>query len=166
LSKIQEISDYKKPSDHGAALSKSCWIVKPDILEKFQLAALEIPNNWEYILELPSKASAAVSGTPTVGEGGPETPCDTPKSDRSAPGTPASGIKSKAAPSSLITKFTKVLSEEERQIKFLPPKPAPTATPPTATESPSPQAAAESKTKCQCYITFLFVTDGGVDILG
>jgi hypothetical protein len=121
LSKIQEISDYKKQSEHGLALNRSCWIVKQDFLEKFQLQNLEIPNNWEYNLELPSRNSA--SGTPTVNEGGAEPTCETPKSDRPALSALSSSLKSK--PSSLITKFTKVLSDEERQSQLLSSKAAP-----------------------------------------
>ena len=149
MSKIQEISDYKKPSEHGIALSKSCWIVKQEILDRFELTNMEIPNNWEYILELASKATS-VTGTPTVGDGGGESACDTPKSDRSAPGTPASALKPKVAPSSLITKFTKVLSEEERQSKFLAskqPAPSTSATAPgqqTDQVTPSSSKAAAS----------------------
>lgn len=149
MAKIQEISDYKRPSEHGIALSKSCWIVKQEILDKFELTNLEIPNNWEYTLELPNKTTS-VSGTPTVGEGGTEaTACDTPKSDRSTPGTPASALKPKVAPASLITKFTKVLSEEERQSQFLAskqPTPATSATPSSDQATPSSKTASPAPT--------------------
>ena len=144
LSKMQEICDYKKQSEHGLALNKCCWIVKPDFLEKFQLQNLEIPNNWEYILELPSRNS--VSGTPTVNEGNGEPTCETPKSDRPAPSAPGSSLKSKVAPSSLITKFTKVLSDEERQIQLLSTKPAPAPIPaPSKEEQSGASGAAPAK---------------------
>ena len=151
LSKIQEISDYKKSSEHGLAVNRSCWIVKQEILAKFQLENLEASNNWEYILELPTKSSAN-NGTPTVGEGGADLPAgangETPKSDRPVPGTPGSSLKSKVAPSSLITKFTKVLSEEERQIQLMASKPfqAPVASPAPATQSPVGEKTGPSDT--------------------
>jgi hypothetical protein len=141
LSKIAEISDYKKSSEHGLSLNRGCWIVKPDVLEKFSIGNLEIPNNWEYILELPTKSvgtgtpTATVNGTPTVGAGSGESNCDTPKSDRPAPSTNLLKAN-KATPSSLITKFTKVLTEEERQSQLLSSKPVPVA-PQPAVAGPS-----------------------------
>ena len=165
LAKIQEISDYKKPIEHGLAFNRICWAVKPEILEKFSLTTLEIPNTWEYILEIPTKNS--VSGTPSAtatpsaaeGNGNGDPTCDTPKSDRPAPSASGSSFKGKVAPSSLITKFTKVLSEEERQSQLLSSKPAPASTPaPSALPSEGPSGSTPAKAKKRIQPTLIAMT--------
>lgn len=134
VQKIQEIADYQKCPEIGPMFNKRCWIVKQDIITKFSIEKLEIPNNWEYILEVPTRVSA--SGTPIANPLGPnssetgiEPGCETPKSDRGTPSASAPGsCKGKiVAPSSLITKFTKVLSEEERLNQLQAMKPAATS---------------------------------------
>lgn len=115
LQKIQEIADYQR----SETLSRKCWLVKDEIFKSFGITKPDVPNKWDYILEQPNKTSSGtpsmtpVAGTPDAGgskvpEVGPES---TPKSERvSAPGVSSA----KASPASLITRFTKVLSEEER----------------------------------------------------
>lgn len=117
LAKIQEIAEYKKCE----ALDRKCWMVKDDVLKSYKMTNVEVPNAWEYTLERPNKSANTTPSTPMTPTASavktdPET---TPKADKSGP--------SKAVtPSLLITKFTKVLSEEER-LKAMNSSPKPTA---------------------------------------
>jgi len=52
ISKIQEIADYQKA---GVLMNKGCWIVKQDWLSKYQIDKVDVPNTWEYLLEVPSR---------------------------------------------------------------------------------------------------------------
>lgn len=48
-SKIKEISEYRQISQDGMPKCSGWW-VKPEVLEKFQLTDLPLPNAWEYTL--------------------------------------------------------------------------------------------------------------------
>merc|ERR1711962_1180483 len=115
VEQIQEIAVYKKLDNKLDRF----WVVKPEILDKLGLA-LGDTNTWNYILEQPNmtkhaqQTSAEESATATV----------PPTSSSSRPGSPTTTNKNGAAVSSLITKFTKVLTEEERAKNL--------ATPPSA----------------------------------
>lgn len=112
LQKLQDIADYQK----SEALSRKCWLVKNDVLVKYGIVEPDIPNKWEYILEQPNKAA----NTPTTPVG--TTPAKTANEKPSNTETPKSekvndksgNVRERPPPASLITKFTKVLSEEER----------------------------------------------------
>ncbi|XP_059090236.1 chromatin assembly factor 1 subunit A-B-like [Tigriopus californicus] len=55
LETITEIADYKKLPNPGPMQNRMCWVVKEDVLSKFELESLPIPNDWSYILEQPNK---------------------------------------------------------------------------------------------------------------
>ena len=91
VDKIQEVAEYKKPPEGGC----KCWLVKEDILAVHGVTGAQA---WDYTLEQPNK------NTHTEEPAGsrPESPaCRTP-------GTPT-------APSNLITKFARVLTDQEKE---------------------------------------------------
>lgn len=49
-SKIKEIAEHRKLTEDGTD-KYTGWFVKPEILEKFDLKDLPLPNAWEYTLE-------------------------------------------------------------------------------------------------------------------
>ena len=55
LGKIAEMADYKKFEEEGPMQNRTCWVVKKEIMEKFEVKALPVPNAWEYILEVPKR---------------------------------------------------------------------------------------------------------------
>merc|ERR1719361_236051 len=128
LQKIQEIAEYQK----SETLARKCWMVKMDVLKTYGVTEPEIPNKWDYVLECPNKSIATPTtpvasrgtSTPTASETERSTSTETPKSEKdkkTSTETPKSekrvksgNIREKPPPSSLITKFTRVLSEEER----------------------------------------------------
>ncbi|XP_065362804.1 chromatin assembly factor 1 subunit A [Calliphora vicina] len=86
-----------------------CWVVKQEMLNKMDLPSLELQNSWEYTLppkfvksdkEVKTDESENISTTPAVAEDG------------------AKG-KNTAATTPQITKFTKVLTAEEKATKLL-----------------------------------------------
>ncbi len=111
IAKIQEVADYQR----SETLARKCWLVKDTVLEKYGLTDIEIPNKWEYLLEQPNKNSSSVVSTPVTGT----TPAKlesseaTPKSEKKAEEF-SKPLQQGGTPSQLITKFTKVLSEEEK----------------------------------------------------
>jgi len=86
VEKITEIAEYKRIIEGGPR----CWVVRDEILSSIT-SPPSTNNSWEYILDIPanSNLSAPVS----------------------RPGSPCANIPA----ASLITKFTKVLSAEERE---------------------------------------------------
>ena len=146
LKKLQEIADYQK--------QERCWKVKDDVLKTFNVMEPEIPNKWEYLLEVPKKAANA---TPSIA-----TPSTTPSTSTSAtpskkeevdinatpkmsspkskisdtaktPKTSSTSKVSKPSPSILMfaKKLTKAEQDEQRLkvIRESKPKPAPAPTP-------------------------------------
>lgn len=112
LAKIAEIAVYQR----SETLGRKCWMVKEDVLQKCGLGEPEVPNRWSYILEQPNKSMTPTS-TPVVST--KSTPAKKEKTAANdAMETPKTAAAEKAlmrpSPASLITKFTKVLSEEER----------------------------------------------------
>jgi len=112
VDKIKEIADYKLKDGKTGRF----WLVKPEVLEKLGIEVGET-NNWTYILEQPNNAakSTAAAAPEIEKEGG-------------GGSKPSSPVKPGVSPNpaSLITKFTKVLTEEERA-KNLKRAPAPAA---------------------------------------
>ena len=91
VDKIQEVAEYKRPGEGGS----KCWLVKEEILTVHGVAGAPA---WEYTLEQPNKNSHGEE----PGGSRPESPaCRTP-------GTPT-------APANLITKFARVLTEQEKE---------------------------------------------------
>ena len=146
LKKLQEIADYQK--------QERCWKVKDDVLKTFNVMEPEIPNKWEYLLEVPKKAanatpsiatpsttpSTSTSATPSKREevdvnATPKT--SSPKSKISdaakTPKTSSTPKVSKPSPSILMfaKKLTKAEQDEQRLkvIRESKPKPAPAPTP-------------------------------------
>ena len=144
LKKLQEIADYQK----SEALGRRCWQVKEDVLKSFNVMEPEIPNKWEYLLEVPKKAVPTPSTTPSATPSTPSssTPTKNDKEELDANATPKTSIgtpkvSSKAAkavpsPALLITKFTKVLTEDERQEQL---KALRESKPKPANPAPNPQ---------------------------
>ena len=87
VDKIQEIAEYRRPEEGGG----KCWLVKVDILAAYGVTS---PRSWEYLLEQPNKNTNTEEGAATRPE---------------SPACPA------LAPANLITKFAKVLTEEEKE---------------------------------------------------
>jgi len=91
VDKIQEISEYKKKPDGVGR----CWMVKEEILTKYEISS-NVCNDWSYILDQPNK-----NGLSEEAAG-------------SRPGSPTNKISS-PAPTNLITKFARPLTEEEKE---------------------------------------------------
>ena len=129
ISKIQEIAEYKRWTESGRMANRMCWIVKPEVLSdpKWQLSDLNLfyegVNNWNYILEQPK--TVGPGRTPSTNEvvekesgtkSNSASPSNTPKRKAEECCTDRLSDKpSKSpAPNSLITKFAKILTPEER----------------------------------------------------
>jgi len=97
MDKINEIAEYKKPSE-GAS---RCWCVKEEVLAKFDVSPGSGPAEWTYILEQPNNKTSA--GTEDLGQAS------------SRPESPAGKVGASPAPTNLITKFARVLTEKEKE---------------------------------------------------
>ena len=95
IDKIQEIADYKRLADGGVR----CWWVKQDILTKFEIIPAAT-NEWSYILEQPNNKNNT-----TV----------TDDLNTSRPASPSARAPVAPNPASLITKFARVLTDEEKE---------------------------------------------------
>jgi len=93
VEKIQEIADYKRQADGGVR----CWWVKDDFLTKYSVTT-SIPSEWSYILEQPNNKNSTVD-----------------ELNASRPGSPSIKVAPSPNPASLITKFARVLTEEEKE---------------------------------------------------
>ena len=127
IAKIQEIAEYKRWTEPGRMANRMCWIVKPEVISdtKWQLHGLNIseegPDIWKYTLEQPKTAR---TGTPSTAEAGEKesgitsntaSPTNTPKRNVEGLSARLSDKPNKSpAPHSLITKFTKILTPEDR----------------------------------------------------
>jgi chromatin assembly factor 1 subunit A len=106
---LRELASWEACPDEGAFQGRLCWWVPKEVREQHQLLDLPLPNAWSYILKPAAKRvrtpkeKQKEAAKPAVAEeamASPEPlPTDTPP---------------KSAKESLITKFTKVLSAEER----------------------------------------------------
>jgi len=92
IDKIQEIADYRRLNEGGV----KCWWVKEDILAKYEIAPAAT-NDWSYILEQPNCKNLCTDGEIASRPGSPSTRAVAPN------------------PASLITKFARVLTEEEKE---------------------------------------------------
>lgn len=108
--------------------NRMCWIVKPELLSdpKWQLKDInnsEGVNSWKYILEQPKNAGPCrppstneVSERENGVKSNSASPSSTPKRKTECCGDHLSDKSSKSpAPNTLITKFAKILSTEERK---------------------------------------------------
>lgn len=89
VNKILELAEWNKAGGGKGRL----WFVRPEILTKLELT-LPIPNEWTYILEQPNKQEAKFV-------------------EQEVKSRPVSPTASPAA--NLITKFARVLSQEEKE---------------------------------------------------
>jgi len=93
IDKIQEIADYKKLTEGGV----KCWWVKQDILDKYEVVPPTV-NDWSYTLEQPNNRNI-----------------NTDVENASRPGSPSTRAAIAPNPASLITKFARVLTDEEKE---------------------------------------------------
>jgi chromatin assembly factor 1 subunit A len=110
--KIKELASWRPCPDEGLLQSKLCWYVPLEVRQAYGLNDLTLPNQWHYTLAIKKKAKK-----------------EEPKEEAEAVPKPATP---KTTPSgSLITKFTKKMSDEERkkQIKRKSATPIVTSTP-------------------------------------
>ena len=130
IAKIQEIAEYKKWIEPGRMANRMCWIVKPEVLsdskwniQEKNIFDCEGSNSWKYILEQPKNAgSGRPASTPDVGDkencikSTSASPTNTPKRkmDESLNDRLFDKAVKSPAPNSLITKFAKVLTPEDR----------------------------------------------------
>jgi len=95
--KISEIGEYKKCPEEGPFINKSMWYVSPEVREQHGLSSLGLPNSWELSFVTPKEDKRRA----------PEASAPSAKSVKTTPVAPPS--------SSLITKFAKVFTEEEKE---------------------------------------------------
>ena len=128
VAKIKEIAEFKRWTEVGRMANRMCWIVKPEVLSdpKWQgmdfKSADEGPNTWKYTLEQPKNASSRTPATSELAEkengvkSNSASPSSTPKrkTDESCNDRFSDKPSKSPAPHSLITRFTKILTPEER----------------------------------------------------
>jgi len=100
---IQSLAEYQRCPDEGAFFNKCMWYVPHATRTLHGLADLGLPNAWHFDFDPPKDARKRKLDD-SLADGGAQ---PSPKSAKMAPG-------SSGAPANLITKFTKVLSEEEK----------------------------------------------------
>lgn len=93
IDKIQEVADYKRLTEGGL----KCWWVKQDVLTKYEIVP-SVTNEWNYILEQPNNRNINADGE-----------------NASRPGSPSTRAPIAPNPASLITKFARVLTDEEKE---------------------------------------------------
>lgn len=97
IDKLQEIADYKKPSEG----SSRCWCVKEEVLAKFDISPSSGAAEWTYILEQPNNKTSTGTEDPAMAGSRPE--------------SPAGKVGASPAPTNLITKFARVLTDQEKE---------------------------------------------------
>lgn len=107
---LRELAAWEACPDEGPFQGKLCWWVPKEVREEHNLTDLPLPNAWSYILKPAARRS--------------KTPKEKPK-EAAKPAVAEEAVASpeplpietppKVGKESLITKFTKVLSAEERQ---------------------------------------------------
>jgi len=110
--KIKELATYTHCNEEGAMKGKRCWVVPQDKREQYGLADLKLPNRWKFILKRP-RLENKVSGLKAAGlkAAGLE---PSPTAEPAHPlETPSPSVRK-----SLITNFTKVMTEEEKQLDW------------------------------------------------
>ena len=118
VTRINEIANYEK----SETVSRKCWIVKTEILEKYGMVEKDlVPNKWDYVLEQPNKTAVAMASpivNPDAGvnadkAGKPDlasTPKSTKKKSKLSKTSPPSSMKKKQM--TLFTAFNKQNSTE------------------------------------------------------
>lgn len=110
--RIGELALYKPCPDEGELMGKLCWYVSPECRQQYGLSELSTPNTWSYILvDLKARKAEAKTDKKVKPDVAPTLPTDEPKQNK---------------PKFIISNFTKVLSDEEKQKQF---KKAETPTP-------------------------------------
>lgn len=89
--KIREIATWQEYPEEGPFLGRNCWYVKKEFREMYDLLHLSVPNMWKGN-EVPAVENSAEKTSEVI-----------------------EVESTKKRPASLITKFTKVLSEDERK---------------------------------------------------
>lgn len=106
LKKIREISTWMPCPDEGVMHSKMCWFVDKEIREKYELGDLQLPNEWSYTLMPKRRADVIKRDKPT--------PKQSPENKSFCKESPPP----KKENSFNITKFTKKMTQEEREKQF------------------------------------------------
>ena len=112
LGKIAEIAEYKRleGEEGGSIKNRKCWIVKQEVLDKYEVKNPAIPNDWVYLLEQPNKVvEAKATPPPPANTGSPSL-----SSTEGGGATSASTTPSKPA---------KDLKRESIKNRFFKPKP-------------------------------------------
>jgi hypothetical protein len=151
---LRELASWEACPDEGPFQGKLCWWVAQEVRQEHNLADLPLPNSWSYIL----KPAAKRIKTPKEKQKESAKAAVVEEAVASPEQLPPVNTPPKSAKESLITKFTKVLSAEERQqqleadkLKAKEKKEAKSATTPfsagsaffikPSTSTPSPSAA-------------------------
>jgi len=57
IDKIIDIAKYKSYEGEGPMQGKSCWVVKPEVLDKYDMKNVPVPNAWQYSAIKPRRRS-------------------------------------------------------------------------------------------------------------
>ncbi|XP_077299011.1 uncharacterized protein LOC143920165 isoform X2 [Arctopsyche grandis] len=106
LKKIREISTWMPCPDEGVMHSKMCWFVEKEVRDKYDLGDLQLPNEWSYTLMPKRRADIIKRDKPTP----KQSPENKSFSKESPPPKKENNFN--------ITKFTKKMTQEEREKQF------------------------------------------------
>lgn len=115
--KIKDISKWMSCPEEGPMLGKMCWFITKEVREQFKVE-MELPNQWSYALTPKRRSEVAKKEIPKT----PQQPKVNPELVKSAAKEPAVEKKDGAFD---ITKFTKKLTQEERNKQFVSAIPTP-----------------------------------------
>ncbi|XP_046400375.1 chromatin assembly factor 1 subunit A-B-like [Ischnura elegans] len=127
--KIKELASWIQFPEGSALAGRYAWCVAEETRAKFDLSDLSVPTEWKYNLKPVRKSESKVAPPTSPSVVSCEVPVESPSSSSTKP--------------PLITKFTKVMSKEERlkQLKQ-PPKTSGASTQSPQAGSPSHQKSA------------------------
>ncbi|XP_058451238.1 chromatin assembly factor 1 subunit A [Malaya genurostris] len=152
--KIVEISSWRPCPDEGPMQNKMCWYVNKDTLKKYQLTDITVPTGWQFILKPITKTKKKErKETEEKNEGEndektppkKESPVEAEKKERLSSATPNSATKSKATSGSSVAKFTKKLSDDDKQKQFA--KAKKSGHSPKSSSKPGPKSSTSSAKK-------------------
>lgn len=115
--KIKDISKWMSCPEEGPMLGKMCWFITKEVRDQFKVE-MELPNQWSYALTPKRKSEVTKKEIPK-----------TPQQSKVNPELVKSSVKEPAAEKKEgafdITKFTKKLTQEERNKQFVSASPTP-----------------------------------------
>lgn len=59
MTKIAEIASWSKCNEAGAMNGRTCWLVHPEVLERYGLAEISVINTWEFATETKKRGRKA-----------------------------------------------------------------------------------------------------------